>query len=113
MTDDSVFIGVVPFIGSTIAYNKVESNSSGLLDVDCAIGGVIDSSGVIDVGGAIGAGSVSGSVIGKCSSGTGTSPQFLQNIIGIGHPQYLCRETPQTRKKKQTNPTPRTTFWNT
>ena len=39
----------------------------------------------------------SGSVIGKCSSGTGTSPQLLQNIIGIGHPQYLCRETPQSR----------------
>ena len=27
MTDDSVFIGVVPFIGSTIEYNKVESNT--------------------------------------------------------------------------------------
>ena len=38
----------------------------------------------------------SGKVIGKCSSGTGTSPHLLQNIIGIGQPQYLCLETPQS-----------------
>ena len=30
-----------------------------------------------------------GKVMGKLSSGTGTSPQLSQKIIGIGQPQYL------------------------
>jgi len=31
------------------------------------------------------------------NSANGSPNQLLQNIIGIGHPQYLCRETPQSR----------------
>ena len=39
----------------------------------------------------------SGRQTGSWSSGNGTSPQLLQNTMGIGHPQYLCLDTPQSR----------------
>src|SRR5215831_16712428 len=42
--------------------------------------------------------STSGSWTGKSSSGTGTSPQLMEQwTIGIGSPQYLCREKTQSR----------------
>ena len=41
----------------------------------------------------------SGNKTGKSSSGTGTMPQSSQCIIGIGHPQYLCLETPQSLRR--------------
>src|SRR5216684_1507240 len=37
-----------------------------------------------------------GSRTGSCSSGTGTRPHFSQYSTGIGVPQYLCREMPQS-----------------
>ena len=38
-----------------------------------------------------------GRVTGSCSFGTGTTvPQSSQWIIGMGAPQYLCRETNQS-----------------
>ena len=42
---------------------------------------------------------ISGNQTCDCNSssvGTGMSPQLLHLIIGIGHPQYLCLETPQS-----------------
>ena len=38
----------------------------------------------------------SGSAIGKFSSFSGTTPQHLQCTTGIGAPQYLWREIPQS-----------------
>ena len=39
----------------------------------------------------------SGSLIGNISFGTFIMFPFLLYAIGIGHPQYLCRDTPQSR----------------
>ena len=41
----------------------------------------------------------SGSTTGSWSSGTGTSPQDGQWMIGIGVPQKRCRETSQSRSR--------------
>src|SRR5580700_8090894 len=38
----------------------------------------------------------SGKITGKSFSGTGTMPSFSQYSIGIGVPQYRCREIPQS-----------------
>ena len=40
---------------------------------------------------------ISGSTTGKSASGMGTSPHLLQVTIGIGVPQYRCREINQSR----------------
>ena len=37
-----------------------------------------------------------GNFIGSCSSGTVLYDPFSSYIIGIGQPQYLCLETPQS-----------------
>ena len=42
---------------------------------------------------------VSGSFTGSWSSGTGTTPQLGQWIIGIGQPQGRWRDTSQSRKR--------------
>ncbi len=44
----------------------------------------------------------SGSTTGKSVSGTGTSPHAAQWTIGIGVPQYRCREMPQSRSRNVT-----------
>jgi len=41
----------------------------------------------------------SGSFIGKSAVLDATEPHDGQLIIGIGQPQYLCLETPQSRKR--------------
>lgn len=41
----------------------------------------------------------SGSSTGKSDSGTGTVPHLSQYMIGIGVPQYLCREIDQSFKR--------------
>ena len=38
----------------------------------------------------------SGNLTGKRSFFSGTIPHLLQCITGIGQPQYLCREIPQS-----------------
>ena len=43
-----------------------------------------------------------GSTTGRSSSGTGTMPHVSQKITGMGAPQYLCREIPQSRIRKLT-----------
>jgi hypothetical protein len=43
--------------------------------------------------------SVGGSSTGSWSSGTGTSPHCSQCTIGIGVPQYRCREISQSRSR--------------
>ena len=37
--------------------------------------------------------------LGKFSFFSATTPHLSQWITGIGHPQYLCRETPQSLKR--------------
>ncbi len=49
---------------------------------------------------------MSGSVTGSCSSGTGTSPQSGQWMIGIGVPQKRWRDSSQSRSRKFTAPVP-------
>ena len=41
----------------------------------------------------------SGNLTGKSSLDTSWTPQSSQWIMGIGQPQYLCLETPQSRKR--------------
>ncbi len=41
----------------------------------------------------------SGSSTGRSASGTPTSPQLGQWMIGIGAPQYRCREISQSRSR--------------
>ena len=41
-----------------------------------------------------------GNSTGRSSSGTGTSPHSPQWIIGMGVPQYRCREIPQSRNRQ-------------
>src|SRR5438477_2390799 len=49
----------------------------------------------------------SGSSTGSSSSGTGTSPHDGQCTIGIGHPQYRCRDISQSRRRNDTACFPR------
>src|ERR1019366_9467577 len=47
-------------------------------------------------------GTLSGKSTGKSFSGTGTTPSFSQYTIGIGVPQYRCREMPQSFSRNVT-----------
>src|SRR4030042_2070636 len=44
-----------------------------------------------------------GSFTGRSFSGTGTEPHFSQYMIGMGQPQYLCLDMPQSRILKFTD----------
>jgi hypothetical protein len=43
--------------------------------------------------------SMKGSSTGSCSSGTGTTPQSSQYRMGMGGPQYRCREMHQSCRR--------------
>src|SRR6266852_768834 len=45
---------------------------------------------------------LSGKITGRSFSATGTTPSFSQYTIGIGVPQYRCREIPQSFSRKVT-----------
>src|ERR1700733_13346304 len=49
----------------------------------------------------------SGSFTGNWSSGTATIPSFSQYTIGIGVPQYRCRDTPQSFNRYVVSPAPK------
>src|SRR5207245_8940667 len=48
-----------------------------------------------------------GRITGRSLSGTATIPSFAQYTTGIGVPQYLCRELPQTFSRKIVSARPR------
>ena len=52
----------------------------------------------------------SGSLIGKFSFFSATNPQLSQWTTGIGHPQYLCRLSPQSRSRYLVTPDPQPCF---
>src|ERR1700682_2227542 len=47
-------------------------------------------------------GTLSGKITGKSFSSNGTTPSLSQYTIGIGVPQYRCREMPQSFSRKVT-----------
>ena len=51
-----------------------------------------------------------GSLIGKFSFFSATNPQLSQWTTGIGHPQYLCRLSPQSRSRYLVTPDPQPCF---
>ena len=52
----------------------------------------------------------SGSFIGRFSFFSATSPQLSQWTTGIGHPQYLCLLSPQSRSRYFVTPFPQPCF---